>query len=126
MSVEFRDELPEKCPPGGVQEIAAETTVYRIVRNNPPTSDDFRSQRQEQPNAAFSVDECLARGLSVWADQVAAAQRLRLPKFRNARVCRLKLTAGAGKIMQTFKPEHRTWWPYRTYDPTTCCEVVAT
>ena len=124
--MEFRDELPEKCPPDGAYEITAETMVYRIVRENPPTSRDFRSQRQEQPNASFSVDECLVRGISVWANEASAAQRLRLPNFRDAMVCRVKLTAGAGKIMQTFKPEHRTWWPYRTYDLAAFSEVVAT
>ena len=40
-----REPLPEDCPPGEAEEISVPFTVYRLVRNDPPTDDDFRSQK---------------------------------------------------------------------------------
>ena len=62
----YRESLPENCPPDTADEITSPRLVYRLVRNNPPTDDDFRSQRAEQPDRVFrNISECQARGLSV-------------------------------------------------------------
>ena len=45
----YREELPAGCPPDEAEEIVEERVVFRIVRKDPPTHDDFRSQRAEQP-----------------------------------------------------------------------------
>ena len=59
----YREPLPEDCPPDNAQEITAPRVVYRLVRSNPPTDDDFRSQREERPDQVFhDVTECRARG----------------------------------------------------------------
>ena len=50
-----REPLPEDCPPDNSEEITAPRVVYRLVRNNPPTNDDFRSQRAERPTARFNT-----------------------------------------------------------------------
>ena len=44
----YREPLPEDCPPDEAEEITAPRVVYRLVRNNPPTGDDFLSQRAEK------------------------------------------------------------------------------
>ncbi len=55
----YRESLPDDCPPDDAGEIAATRVVYRLVRNNPPTDDDFRSQRAERPDRVFrDVSEC--------------------------------------------------------------------
>jgi hypothetical protein len=113
----YREPLPEGCPPDAAEEIAAPREVFRLVRNTPPTMDDFRSQRAEKPRAIFQVSECQARGLSVFADrQDAEAKVLKLPRFRGCFVCRVTLQAGAGRIQQTFQPSHHTWWPLAAFD----------
>ena len=43
----FRDDLPSGCPPVGAREVTSEESVFRLVRNNPPTANDFQSQRQK-------------------------------------------------------------------------------
>ena len=43
-----REPLPEDCPPGEAEEISVPLTVYRLVRNDPPTDDDFRSQKRPE------------------------------------------------------------------------------
>ena len=76
----FRDELPEGCPPENADKIRRETICYRLVHNDPPIADDFRSQRTLEPNRDFGVSECRARGLSIFmqaADAVRVAQRSR-------------------------------------------------
>ncbi|MBK6728412.1 MAG: hypothetical protein IPG63_14445 [Xanthomonadales bacterium] len=118
----YRDLLPEECPPEAAEEIAAPRDVFRLVRNMPPTLDDFRSQRAEKPETVFQVSECQARGLSVFAErQDAEARALKLPRFRGCLVCRVTLEAGAGRIQQTFQPSHHTWWPLAAFDILTHC-----
>ena len=90
--------------------------VFRLVRNTPPTLDDFRSQRAERPEAIFQVSECQARGLSVLADRSDSERALKLPVLRGRLICRLRLDVGAGRIQQTGRPSHHTWWPLAAFD----------
>jgi hypothetical protein len=122
----YRDPLPEGCPPDAAEEIAASRVVFRLVRSDPPTSDDFLSQRQEKPGREFpGVSECHACGLSVFADRKdAEAKALRLPTLKGRKVCRVTLSAGAGRIQQTFQPSHHTWWPLAAFDILAHCGVA--
>ena len=118
--------LPEGCPPDGAEEIAAQRDVFRLVRSNPPTLEDFRSQREERPNAVFhGVTECQARGLYVYADRLVSQKATKLPRLRGRAVCRVTLEAGAGRILQTGGPSHHTWWPLATFDILAHCEMEA-
>lgn len=112
----YREELPEGCPPDAAEEIVSQRHVFRLVRGNPATLDDFRSQRAEKPGAIFSVSECQARGLSVFADRRDSERALKLPNLRGRQVCRLRLEVGAGRVQQTGRPSHHTWWPLAAFD----------
>lgn len=121
----FRDELPEGCPPENAKEIVNETICYRLVHNEPPTDDDFRSQRALEPNRDFGVSECRTRGLSVFmqaSDATRAARRSR--NLRGAMLARLILNQGSGYIKQTGTRSHHTWWPYQAFDILANCEVM--
>lgn len=123
-SMSYRESLPEGCPPDAAEETAVPREVFRLVRNHPPTLEDFRSQRAEKPNAIFHVTECQARGLSVFAERRDAADKaLKLPRFRGCLVCRVTLQPGAGRIQQTFQPSHHTWWPLAAFDILAHCGV---
>lgn len=120
----YREPLPDGCPPDAAEEIVRPRDVFRLVRTNPPTAKDFRSQRAEKPDRTFpEIDECQARGLSVHADRRDSEKALRLPALRGRLICRLRLGAGAGKIQQTGRPSHHTWWPLADYDVLTQCTV---
>ena len=122
---QYREELPDGCPPSNAKEIANETICYRLVNNDPPTDDDFRSQRTLEPNRDFSVSECRARGLSIFmqaADAARVAQRSR--NLRGAKLAQLTLDEGAGYIKQTGGRSHHTWWPYKAFDVLANCEVM--
>lgn len=120
----YREPLPEGCPPDAAEEIASSRETYRLVRTNPPTEADFRSQRSENPNRKFpGIDECQARGLSVYRERHDAERALKLPHLRGRAVCRLRLEAGAGQIQKTGRSSHYTWWPLADYDILAGCEV---
>ncbi|CAN5698296.1 hypothetical protein BH11VER1_BH11VER1_38470 [soil metagenome] len=123
----YRETLPEDCPPHASVEIALEISVFRLVKTSPATLDDFRSQRAEKPGAVFKgVTECQANGLSVFTERQDAVQKaLLLPRFRGFQVCPVRLDAGAGRIQQTFQPSHHTWWPLAEFDILAHCEREA-
>ena len=123
----YREPLPERCPPEESEEIVADRIVYRVVRNNPPIADDFKSRRAECPVTKFAVSECLARGVSVHADHSSTENVMRLPKYKKRGiVCLVKLEKGAGKIQKTgANPSHHTWWPYADYDILAHCSLQA-
>ena len=122
----YRELLPEGCPPEDSIEIVESLTVFRIVRTAPPTSEDFRSQRGGQPGRNFSgVSECQARGLSVFADRRDAENALKLPNLRGRRICGIQLAEGAGRILQTGRPSHHTWWPLADFEILSYCGTEA-
>lgn len=118
----YRERLPEGCPPDIAKETDGSRDVFRLVRTNPPTEIDFRSQREEKPDRVFP-DECKARGLSVHADRRDSEKALRLPTLRGRLVCRVRLGPGAGEILQTGRYSHHTWWPLADYDVLENCTV---
>ena len=95
------------------------------MRNNPPTEDDFRSQRAERPSHSFQgVSECRARGLSVFASRNVAEQRSTTGNLEGMAVCQVTLAQGAGRIHATGRRSHHTWWPLADYDILEHCHVV--
>ncbi len=126
MSATYREPLPEGCPPDTAEEIAAPRVVYRLVRNNPPIDDDFRSQRAESPGRIFrGVTECQACGLSVFANFDVAEELSASRRFTGTEVCGVALGPGAGRILPTGRHSHSTWWPLADYDLLANCRVVA-
>jgi hypothetical protein len=125
MPNEYREQLPDKCPPEAAQEISTNTEVFRLVKSNPATEEDFRSYQALAPIKKFRVGECIARGLSVLVSQTAADNTRKLPRYKATHVCRVKLCAGAGKLMQTGdNADHRTWWPFADFAILNHCEVM--
>lgn len=121
----FRELLPAgDCPPADAEEIVEPIEVYRLVRTDPPTDADFRSQRCEHPRTKYrGVTECRARGVSVYTDSADAAGKLALPQFKGRMVCRVTLDAGAGWIEPFGRDSHHTWWPLADFAITQNCVV---
>jgi hypothetical protein len=115
-NMSYREDLPKGCPPTDAQDITSDFHVIRLTQSLPPTDSDFISKRAEMPDATFRVDECQARGLSVFTEQKDAINALKLPALRGRHACKLRLKSGAGKIKQTGRPSHHTWWPLKDFD----------
>ncbi len=110
----YHDQLPPDCPPEDAVEITETITLYRLVRNLPPSIADFKSYRTLRPGDQFGENECKASGLSVYSKRSSAENQRRRPNFKDHHVCRLDLGNGAGKL-QSSGGAHRTWWPYADY-----------
>jgi hypothetical protein len=123
--MKYREELPEGCPPAGAEQVNSDRDVFRLVRQSPPSQDDFRSRRAENPQAIFSVSECQARGLSVFADRRDCEKARKLPTLRGRLICRVRLVTGAGNLLETGGRSHHTWWPLAEYDILSRCQVEA-
>ena len=105
------EELPPLCPPADA--VPCKGRYYRIAHGNPVKESDFFSQRKLQPEKVFKglgVDECIARAISLFADLNDAYRRMKLPKFRNAKVAEVILEPKDGVMKQTFSHSHYSWW----------------
>ena len=124
----YREPLPDDYPPDEAEEIGFPRVVYRLVRNHPPTDDDFRSQRAERPDRVFrNISECQARGLSVRTDLDSAVELMGLRTMRGRMLCQVQLDRGSGRIMPTGEDHHHsTWWPFADYDILANCSLVTT
>ena len=120
----YREPLPHGCPPDAAKEINEPLLVFRLVKTNPATDDDFKSQQAQYPTRQFDgVSECQARGLSVYTDQEDAERQLKLARFRGYYLCGVRLEAGAGSIQKTGNRSHHTWWPLAEFDILARCNV---
>lgn len=124
-SMRFREPLPQDCPPAAAAEILTPRDVFRLVREDPPSDRDFASQRALRPeHRFFGVTECQARGISIHANRLDS-KRILQGKLKGRLICRIRLEAGAGYILQTGSGSHHTWWPLLDYDILSRCEVEA-
>ena len=122
--MDYREPLPNGCPPDDSVVINSKQEVFRLVRNRPPTEDDFRSQRAENPVRNFhGISECQARGLSVHTKLGDSQNTLKLPSMRGRSICRVSLDIGSGAIMKTARGSHQTWWPLASYEILDCCVI---
>lgn len=124
----YREQLPDNCPPTEAAFVEEDLDVFRLVRQSPPTDEDFQSQRAEKPGAVFmDVSECTARGLSVFTDRRECERALKLPSLRGRQICRVRLSNGAGSIARTGRrPSHHTWWPFAEFAILPRCIVEST
>ena len=98
----YRELLPDNCPPDAAEEIDAPRVVYGLVRNNPSTDDDFRSELAERLDRIFrNITECQTRGRSVRTDLNSAMELMGFRTMRGGMLCQVQLDHGAGRIMQT-------------------------
>ena len=109
------------CPPKGTY--PATGVYYRVVRNNPPTADDFviwilepKNKHQLEENTRRT--ECPPYGMSMFSTKEAAKKGLDF--FRRAAkgggfigVAEVALNENLGVMKQTgSNPEHYDLWPY--------------
>ena len=63
---EWAEDLPSKCPPKTAI-IPQYQTFYRLVKQFPPTEEDFYSHRKLYPNKYFKTNECRVHSLSIFS-----------------------------------------------------------
>ena len=123
-------DFPEDCPPE--QAFPTDGTYYRIVKNDPPESDDFVSVYRHNQRRAENIvkagirSECETMGLSVYTDRDDAIRcALRYPRIGD-KIASLSLAPESGKVLRTggvFK-SHSTWWKVESFDATIEARVM--
>ena len=122
--MQYRDPLPEDCPPPEAAEINRPSVFFRMVHNDPPTEADFLSQRQENPAIQLrNLSECHARGVSLFSAKRDASRLIRQGKFAGCSVVRISLDAGMGAVLKSGSRSHFTWWPAAGLDYAALCRV---
>jgi hypothetical protein len=88
----------------------AEGEFYRIVAQDPLAEQDF--QTSQEAGTFLNRSPCLRCGLSVYRDLLDAMHTRRKYPRLGTRIARGHLENNHGKVQQTFRPSHHTWWAY--------------
>jgi hypothetical protein len=121
---EWAEELPHNCPPDAA--IAPKYEIfYRLVKQFPPTEDDFYSHRKLYPKKPFNTNECRIRSLSIFNNLDECAKLLKLPLHKHKKIVQLILPPESGVILQTGNnATHYSWWKKASYNPIHDCEEI--
>ena len=113
-------DLPDGCPPPSA--VPANGTYYRLVRNNPPTDDDFRRPRDLPRSTPLKEDElCVDSALSLFEDpKDVHLARQYVPGFKKKKVAQGTLVPTAGVTLHSPTllsgdpvvelASHTEWW----------------
>lgn len=120
------EDFPEECPPDDATEVEEER-VLRLVRNTPPTIEDFVPLVIERPGRNFGNLLCQACGLSIYKnlEDVHRLQR-RVGGHRDKPIAAGRIVPELGVVKPTpnrHADTHTTWWLYRGVDPSPLFEV---
>ena len=93
----------------------------RLVRQDPPAPEDFKSLAVEQPDKEWDTPEldCQSRGLSVFRDPADAIKMSKkVPSLRDRLLAQANLDGANGVLKHTSrKSSHHTWWLPSTSSP---------
>ena len=124
--MQFYDHLPSNCPPSKASQPEG-IKVYCLVKNWPPSKDDFRSLKEKQPDKSFDNPEldCQSCGLSVYTDKKGIELARQVSRsLRKMEMAEGYLTKNTGKFQNTPSKKtgntHYTWWPFKEINP---CEI---
>lgn len=116
--------FPKNCPPADAK--GEEIVLYRLCKTTTPTSEDFLSFYQINPEKY--KDNIQAYGLSTYpsADDCEKARR-KSPRLRDSHtgIACGKNDENKGLILRTpskSNPAHITWWIYEGIEPHTFFE----
>lgn len=114
--MEYWEQLPPQCPPATAADVAL-SGAFRIVFNNPPTKDDFKSKRALGHEMEPDGDECRFSSCSLFTCVRKVGNVAGLPKVRarNPFVASIDVPVGAGKSLT--RKKHVDFWMYSTFDP---------
>lgn len=116
--------VPEGCPQSEPITDTETNVLFHLVATDPPTEEDFQSQRELHPDRHFQgVTECVARSLSNWTDFSKCNDLRKIGRHKKKLVGRIQLAPNSGAI-STRPDGHVSWWPCKGFDPVSATEVV--
>jgi len=122
----FREVLPENCPEEkNAKAITDLVVVYRLISSSVPCDADFDSHQKKKPHVVYP-DPCSYSSVSVYTNRTTAMKLSMGARFRKlglTRICKVELVAGAGMMDDGTSDGHHQWWPFKSYDIISRCEV---
>ena len=107
--MKWPDFFPDDCPDEDAQLTSGE--VFRVIRRKKIIPNDFKPHRETQRHRDFNQPECIVCGLSVFRNLADIKHlRRRIPAMRKKLIAKGLLNHNLGKIKQTLRPNHYTWW----------------
>lgn len=113
--MEFKHDLPSDCPDKNKTTIGEDRIFFRIVKNFPPTDEDFIPLWFS--NKFSKAKECLARGVSITEklEDIKAVIKAFPNTFgSDSKIVQGKVKYeehGIVKLTPNTNPSHRTWYP---------------
>lgn len=109
----YLEALPDQCPPNDADDVAL-IRVYRMVNENPPAADDFKSYAALGKENKHGSNPCGWASCSLVYNP--EAHKSRWPKLREATVkfARLDIPEGTGKSKSKKNSNHIHFWCYST------------
>lgn len=115
----FTAECPAGCPHDDA--VDANGDFFRLAHANPPSAADYKTYAEL--GIFPDRDKCLRCGLSVFSKAKGAESLYQYMMRRHKGavdlgkyVARLELCPADGKVKQTNRPPHHTWWMYDDTD----------
>jgi hypothetical protein len=105
----FPSNWPEGCPPADA--VAAQGSVFRVVRSNPPDPADFMSLLEQGRPVVGRL--CESAGLSVFKELHDAVHYTKKYPYLGELIAEGKLENRHGAMKATSRRgnSHTTWWP---------------
>lgn len=127
--MEYREPLPDGCPPPEVSSVNEPTVRYRLLEEAFPRDEDFDSyvKKKGGPNTKIKKDHCHQTGVSLDTSLTSAQRRMRGPFNKRGRwktIGVLTIQPGAGKLAEPEPNGHQTWWPARDFDVVANCRAL--
>jgi hypothetical protein len=121
MNIEYFEDLVVTgitCPPTDAFSPNGELEYYRVLKNNPPVSDNFLPTilKEGKPKP----DACISKAVSIYDNlQGLINGYFRTPagKKKKSLIGELKLKPEDGMLKQTFAAGHHSWWRSKEFDP---------
>jgi hypothetical protein len=117
MKMEYKDKLPNNCPPKDAQE-PNNFTIFRMVKTIPPTDIDFVSHFKLFPDKNYENMKCEALSVSVFNRFESCKELLDIPNHRGKKIVKLNLFQDSGRVIKSSKDKsHYSWWIYANFSP---------
>jgi hypothetical protein len=110
----FSPHMPDGCPP--LDAPLAQGLVFRVVKSDPPTPEDFLTYFEE--DKVRPDRECDCHGVSVFRDSDDAVAYAEKFQYLGEFIARGSLENQHGKVADTprivngERVSHATWWPF--------------
>lgn len=127
--MEYREPLPNDCPPPTAQPVTEPTIRYRLLEEILPRDEDFDSyvKKKGGPMLQSKRSPCVQAGVSLTTTLEAAQGTITGSGNRRGRwkkIGELTIQPGAGKLGEPESNGHQTWWPTKDFDVVANCRAL--